>query len=643
MLKGTGAQAAAASGRRAETGRRAALSALLLACCTIALFSPAVGFQFVAFDDPAYISTNPHVAGGLTLASLRWAFVTTDGANWHPLTWISHLSDVTLFGFNPAGHHLTSILLHTASTTLLFFVLRDLTGTLLPSLFAAALFAAHPLRVESVVWISERKDVLSVFFGVLTLGLYTINARRPSWKLRGLTLLCYAAGLMSKPLLVTLPPALLLLDYWPLGRFTGENQRRAYVAAVKEKLPLLALSAIASVVTWIAQSSLGAISAAPLLARLVDVPSAAIAYVAKTLAPVNLSCFYPVHETPQPWWAIAGSCATLGSITLLVVHARAHRPHLLVGWLWFLGTLVPMLGFVRIGGHFIADRYTYLPHLGLFAALVWEGRAVVARVRSPRLAAVVGVTLLTVLALLTRKQTAVWKDGLTLFEHADAVTPDNWDIKSYLARMYLESGRNADAARTFEEIVRIKPDLAEAHGNLGLALIRIGRFAEAAAAEEQALRLQPDLPEAADILGYALAGLGRWEQAAEAYTLALALRPAHPAAHINLARALGRINRHREAVEHLLVALDLNPGLSAAHLNLGTEYLALGKHAEALAAARKALPLDPGLDINHFQLGMICAAAGDVACARREHELLLRANAGLAARLREEIEKPLGR
>jgi len=640
MVTGTGPQAGGASGRRVDTGSGASIAALLLACCTIALFAPALGFDFVAFDDPAYVSNNPHVAGGLSLAGLRWAFVATDGANWHPLTWISHLTDVTLFGLNPAGHHLTSILLHAASTTLLFFVLRDLTGSLLPSLFAAALFAAHPLRVESVVWISERKDVLSVFFGVLTLGLYTVNARRPSGKVRGLTLLCYAAGLMSKPLLVTLPPALLLLDYWPLGRFNGENRRRAFAAAIGEKLPLLALSVIASAVTWAAQSSLGAIAAAPLLARLADVPSAGMAYVAKTLAPIHLSCFYPVHATLPPWWAIAGSCATLGSITLLVIHGRARRPHLLVGWLWFLGTLVPMLGFIRIGGHFIADRYTYLPHLGLFAALAWEARDIVARIRAPRLAAVIGVTLLTVLALLTRNQTAVWKDGLTLFEHADAVTPDNWDIKSYLGRMYLESGRNPDAARVFEELARIKPDLAEAHGNLGLALIRIGRFAEAAAAEEQALRLQPDLPEAASILGYALAGLGRWEQAADAYSRALALRPDYPEARVNLARALGRVNRHDEAVEHLLVAIGLDPGLSAAHLSLGTEYLALGKHAEALAAARKALTLDPGRDLIHFQLGLICAAAGDAAGARREHELLLGVNAGLAARLREEIEKP---
>ncbi|MHB8893716.1 MAG: tetratricopeptide repeat protein [Candidatus Geothermincolia bacterium] len=640
MVTGAGSQAVEASGRRVGSGSKAALAGLLLACCTIALFAPAVGFEFVAFDDPAYVSENSHVARGLTLASLRWAFVATEAANWHPLTWISHLTDVTLFGLDPAGHHLTSILLHAASTTLLFFVLRGLTGSLLPSLFAAALFAAHPLRVESVVWVSERKDVLSVFFGVLTLGLYSVNARRPSGKLRGLTLLCYGAGLLSKPLLVTLPPALLLLDYWPLGRFNGRNPRRAFTAAVKEKLPLLALSVIASAATWVAQSSRGAISPTPLLTRLADVPAAGMAYLAKTLAPFNLSCFYPVHETPLPWWALAGSCATLGSITLLAIRGRSRRPHLLVGWLWFLGTLVPMLGFIRIGGHFIADRYTYLPHIGLFAALAWEGRDLAARSGARKPAAVAGVTLLTVLTLLTRAQTAVWKDGVTLFEHADAVTPDNWDIKSYLGRMYLESGRNADAARVFAELVRIRPGLAEAHGNLGLALVRIGRFAAAAAAEEQALRLQPDLPEAANVLGYALSGLGRWEQAAAAYTRALALRPDDPEAHLNLARALGLAKRHREAVEHLLAAIDLNPDLGAAHVNLGAEYLALGKHAEALAAARKAVALEPDREIAHFQLGLICAATGDADCARREHETLLGMNAKLAARLREKMASP---
>lgn len=622
------------------------LAALLLFCCTVALFAPAVRFEFVTFDDPGYVSENPSVAGGLTRASLRWVFVTTDNANWHPLTWISHLTDVSLFGLDPAGHHLTSILLHAASTALLFFVLRELTGALPASLFAAALFAVHPLRVESVVWISERKDVLSLFFGVLTIGFYTFDTRRPGGKVRLRTILCYTAGLMSKPVLVTLPAALLLLDYWPLGRFNGANRRQAFAAAIKTKLPLLALSAIAGAVTWAVQSAAGAIVAereAPLLARLADVPAAGLAYVSKTLVPINLSCFYPAHETPLPWWATVGSCAALAAITLLAIHGRTRRPHLLFGWLWFLGTLVPVIGFIRIGGHFIADRYTYLPHLGLFAAFAWEARNSVVSTRTWRLAATSGMTILTVLALLTWKQTAIWQDELTLFEHADAVTTDNWDVKSFLGTIYMESGRNADAARVYREIIRIRPDLAGAYGNLGLALLGLGRFAEAAAAQEQALRLQPEFPEAANNLGNALAGLGRWEEAAAAHLRALALRPDYPEAHNNLARALGKLNRHPEAISHLLAAIDLKPDFGAAHFNLGAEYLALGRHADALAETRRALALDPGLEIGHFQLGLIFAAAGDGAGARREHEILLAANAGLAARLLGEIEKLAGK
>jgi len=636
----------ASSRPRREDGKKAAFLALALAACTIALFAPATGFKFVSLDDPLYVSENPRVAGGLTPASLRWAFVATAAANWHPLTWVSHLTDVTLFGLDPSGHHLTSILLHAASTALLFLLLRELTGTLLPSLFAAALFAAHPLRVESVVWVAERKDVLGMLFGVLTLRSYARDVRRPGGRVGGLTVLCFAAGLMSKPVLVTLPLALLLLDYWPLGRFEGAHPRRAFAAAAGEKLPLLALSAIAGAITWSVQSSGGAVVAttrAPLLARFADVPAAGMAYVAKTLAPINLSCFYPAHETPLPWWEIAGAGATLGALTLLAIHGRARRPHLLAGWLWFLGTLAPTIGFIRIGGHFIADRYTYLPHLGLFAGLAWEARAIAARRGAQRAAALCAVATLAAFAFLTWNQTAVWKSDLTLFEHADAVTTDNWQVKSHLRRVYLQAGRPADAARVYQETIGIRPDQAGAHGNLGLALIRMGKFAEAAAAAEQALLLQPDSPEAANTLGNALAGLGRWEEAAAAHRRALALRPGYPEAHNSLARALGRLNRHREAAEHLQAAIRLDPGSSAAHLNLGAEYLALGMRAEALAATRGALALDPALDIAHLQLGSICAALGDRICARRELELLLGTNTGLAARLRREIDASPGR
>ncbi len=629
-----------------HSGRGAVLAALLLACGTIALFAPAVGFDFVAFDDPSYVSENPHVAGGLTPQSLRWAFVANVAANWHPLTWVSHLTDVTLFGLDPAGHHLTSILLHAASTALLFLVLRELTGALLPSLFAAALFAAHPLRVESVVWISERKDVLSVFFGVLTLGLYTINARRPSWKLRGLTLLCYAAGLMSKPLLVTLPAALVLLDYWPLARFNGNYPRRAFAAAVKEKLPLLALAVIASIVTWIAQSAGGAMlttAEAPLPARLADVPAAAISYIGKTLAPINLSCFYPAHETPWPWWALAGACVTLGTMTLLVIRGRARRPHLLVGWLWFLGTLVPVIGLIRVGDHFIADRYTYLPHLGLFAAIAWEARDIVVRTRAPRLAAVAGVTLLTVLALLTRKQTEVWKDGLTLFEHADAVTIDNWLVKSYLGTVYLNSGRNRDAEWVFGRRSgsgRNSPRRTATSGWPCCARVAspkpLARRSRPCVCS-RILRRRPTpsaTPWPASAAGSKLPPL----TPAPSRCAPTTLKPTSTSPARSDARTVTA-----KPSEHLLAAIGLNPGLSVAHLSLGTEYLALGRHAEALAAAREALSLDPGRAIIHFQLGLIYAAAGDVTGARREHELLLGMNTGLAARLRREIDKPPGR
>jgi tetratricopeptide (TPR) repeat protein len=622
------------------------LFGFLLAAGTFSLFLPATGFDFVTFDDPLYVSANPHLAGGLTLSNVRWAFTTSYASNWHPLTWISHLSDVTLFGLDPAGHHLTSILLHAGSVTLLFFILRGLTGALLPSLFAAALFAVHPLRVESVVWISERKDALSVFLGLLTLGMYTIHVRRRSRAAGAMVVLCYAAGLLSKPMLVTLPLALLLLDYWPLGRFNGSRPYRDFAAACVEKLPLLVLSVIASVITVAAQNSGGAVvstSEAPLLTRIANLAPAGLAYVSKTLAPINLSCFYPAPRIPLPWWTIAGSCAVLVALTVLAIRFRSRRPHLLTGWLWFLVTLVPVLGLVRVGDQFMADRYTYLPHVGLFAALAWEARGIAARTRALRLVVGTGAATLAVLALLTRAQTGVWRDGLTLFEHADAVTSDNRQVKYYLGSLYLRIGRPRDALRVYEEAVRIDPDYAEAHGNLGLALLALGRFSAAAGAEREALRLDPGLPEAANTLGNALAGLGRWDEAAIAHRRAISLRPDYPEAYNSLARALGRMNRTREAVESLEIAVRLRPDYSLAQLNLGSAYLALGRAADALAATRKAVDLDPELAEGHLQLGLICVQLGDRDCASREYELLQGINPGFAARIREEIKQSPGK
>lgn len=621
---------------------RAALLGFLLAVGTLALFAPAIGYDFIPFDDPLYVSDNPHLVGGLTPSNMRWAFTTSYAANWHPLSWLSHLSDVTLFGFDPAGHHLTSILLHAGSVTLLFFILRGLTGALLPSLFAATLFAVHPLRVESVVWISERKDVLSMFFGMLALGMYTIHVRRRGRVAGAMVVLCYAAGLLSKPMLVTLPPALLLLDYWPLGRFNGTRPYRAFAAALAEKLPLLLLSVIVSIITLAVQDAGGAVvstSEAPLLTRIFNLAPAVLAYVSKTLAPINLSCFYPVPRTPLPWWTIAGSCAVLVALTVLALRFRTRRPHLLTGWLWFLGTLVPVIGLVRVGDQFIADRYTYLPHIGLFAALAWEVRGITERTRAPRLVAVTEAATLAVFALLTCAQTGVWRDGLTLFEHADAVTMENRQVKQYLGSLYLRLGRPRDALRVYEEVVRIDPDLAEAHGNLGQALLALGRFADAAAAEQEALRLKPGLPEAANTLGNALAGLGRWEEAATAHRRAIVLRPDYPEAYNSLARALGRMNRPREAVASLEAAVRLSPGYSMAQLNLGSAYLALGRTVDALAATSRAVALDPGLAEGHLQLGLICVALGDGNCASLEHGLLQGINPGFAARLRKEIKK----
>lgn len=450
-----------------------------LALLTLATYLPVLAHGFIRFDDPLYVTRNPWVQAGLTWDGIARAFTTIVASNWHPLTLLSHMLDCELFGMDPMGHHLTSLLLHTASVVLLFEVLRRMTGSVWRSAAVAALFAIHPTHVESVAWIAERKDVLSGFFWMLTLLAWECYVRKPSWQRYAAVALALAAGLLSKPMVVTLPFVLLLLDVWPLNR----------KVRVKEKLPLFALAAASCVVTVIAQEgAIGMASRFPLRLRLANAVLSYVAYLGKTLFPSKLAVFYPM-PTEFPVWKVAGAALLLAALTVLALLARRYAT---VGWLWFLGTLVPVIGIVQVGGQAMADRYTYLPSIGLFLIAVWG---------FPRKA--VWISILLALAICARLQLRHWQDSESLFRHAAAVTEGNFIAHLNLAQIHANRGDRARALEHYRTTLEIRPGMWQAQASLGMTLRRWGRPDKALPHLRNAVRLRPHDPRLRRILAEA--------------------------------------------------------------------------------------------------------------------------------------------
>src|SRR5437660_12724311 len=506
--------------------------AVLLAVATLAVYAQVAGHGFVSYDDPDYVSGNPYVRAGLTRAGLSWALTTGHAGNWHPLTWLSHMLDCQLFGLRPGAHHLTNVLLHTANSLLLFVLLRGMSGALWPSAAVASFFALHPLHVESVAWVSERKDVLSTLFWMLTLLAYWRYTREPSLRRYLPVLVLLALGLMSKPMLVTLPLVMLLLDVWPLGRLPlaapeggdtpcversarrqevrpGSHPRarkarrsealpRARRATwppglrlVLEKVPLVALAAASSVFTFVVQLHGGAVApvdALPFQARVANALVSYAAYLGKMIYPAGLVIFYP--RVPLPAWQVAAAGLALVAGSLLVIRLAPRRPWLLVGWLWYVVTLLPVIGLVQVGDLAMADRYTYVPLIGPFIMLAWSAAEIVRRRPAWRstVAASAGV-LLAGCAVATGLQLRYWRSSMTLFEHAVEVIPDNYVAHLSLGNALAEQGRLDDAIAHYSAALRVKPDLATAHGNLGVILARQGTPEEAGAQYAAALPL----------------------------------------------------------------------------------------------------------------------------------------------------------
>ncbi len=594
--------------RSTTFGRPDLLILLGLAAMTFAIYAQVIGHQFITLDDDAYIKQNAMVNRGLTLAGVAWAFTTFDQGNWHPLTWIAHMIDRQLFGMNAGGHLLVNALIHVANTLLVFWFLFRTTHARWPSALVAALFALHPLHVESVAWAAERKDTLSTFFGLLSLIAYVRYAKAPSGGRYVWTVITLALGLLAKPMLVTWPFVMLLLDYWPLRRFDLTSRKDVATKLwplLREKLPLFALVVASAVITSLAQSHGGAVRTFqefPIALRLANALASYVKYLLLTFWPNDLAVYYPYTTAGTPAWQIICAAFLLIGITAFCFfQPRKLSGYLIVGWLWFLGALVPVIGIVQVGGQTMADRYFYIPSIGLFIVIAF-GLADIAKTRriAPSLSAAVASGILLGLAILTNAQIHRWSDSFTLFKHTLAVTPPNLMIENNLGSALSRSGLHDEAAAHFEKALQIMPAhydslLYDALLNMGISRFYQNRLPEAIEYCQSALRVRPDAPKAHDLLGMALAMQGHGEAALDEIRHAAELAPNDADIQKDLGVTLGRLGRIPESIDHFHEALRLNPYNASAHNNLGLSLLQSGKPGESIPEFEAALRLNPEL------------------------------------------------
>jgi len=555
----------------------------LLTAGIFAAYAPVLRFGFVNYDDPVYIANNSYVGGGITWSGIVWAFTHSFAGNWFPLTWISHMLDCQLFGLDAGGHHFTNLAIHATATLLLFAVLRRITQARWPSAFVAGLFALHPLHVESAAWIAERKDVLSAFFWMLTLWAYARYVARPTPSRYAWTFVVFALGLMAKPMTVTLPVVLIMLDHWPFAR--GWR--------LLEKLPMLVLSAVVSAVTYAAHAQAKAVvslDTIPLAMRGENTLVSYCVYIAKMFWPSGLAVLYPFSKTALAGPAVLAAIG-LAAVTAGAIWAGRQRPYLIVGWLWYLVTLVPVIGLIQAGQQARADRYMYIPMIGLSIMLAWGGAELLRGWPQTRVA--LGVAICAACAVATWFQADYWENGVKLFQRAVDVTADNYIARFNLANALRDSGDNAGAIRQLEAAVRIQPDSGLAHDELGQLLGKQGRIDEALAELRQA---EVSLPGDAALhhrIGILLGSAGHPEQAADELSQAIRLDPGNADAHRNLAVSLAMMDRLPEAVAEFRTAAGLKPDDATVRFNLALALIELGQKREAIEQLQEALKLNP--------------------------------------------------
>jgi tetratricopeptide (TPR) repeat protein len=647
--------------------------AAVLGLLTFALYTPVLRHGFVAYDDDQYVTANLEVQHGLTPENIRWAFTSEVDANWHPLTMLSHMLDCQLYGLRPWGHHLTSLLLHALNTVLVFLLLHRLTGFKWRSAMVAALFGWHPLHVESVAWVAERKDVLSTCFGLLTLLLYSAYAQgrktkdsgaaeagaSPAFYVSGrywLAWVCFALGLLSKPMLVTWPFVLLLLDYWPLQRFQPGRAWRLVV----EKLPFFALAAAASLMTFHVQQQTGAMKILENLTLASRCENAVISYgryLLKLIWPVDLAFFYPYPgHWPAGWVVLAG--ALLAGISIMVWLARRRYPFLPVGWFWFLGTLVPVIGLVQVGIQAMADRYTYIPSLGVFMLVVWGVAELARHWRQERLAGALAALVAVILCAATWHQIGFWQNSEILFHHSLKVTADNEVARNNLGTVLMDRG-DVDAAMTefkaalqdratcvealnnlgnafkqkgqtqaavdeYETAIRLQPGFADPHNNLGTILLAQGQTNAAFQEFQTAVRLRPDYVEARNSVAVLLVLAGRTNEAITQFQQILKLRPNYPDVRYNFGSLLARSGQTDLAIGQFQEALREKPDDPQVHFELGNALASQGQADEAIAQLQAAVLLKADWPEAHNNLGNALAKQGETEAAVREFQEALR-------------------
>ena len=572
-----------------------------LAVVTWVVFAQTLRYDFVNYDDPQYVYQNARISSGINFANVAWAFSHIHSENWHPLTTITHMLDCQLHGLNAGWHHFTNVLLHCLAVVLLFVALERMTGALWPSAFVSAVFAVHPLHVESVAWIAERKDVLSAFFFMLTLVAYLYYTRSPSVGRYLTVALAVVLGLMSKPMLVTLPFVLLLLDYWPLGRFKARrsNTRRRVLQLVLEKIPLIALSAVSSIVTFLAQrGAIGWTEQLPVSARISNALVAYVVYIRQMFWPAGLAVFYPHPESRLPVWEISLALIVLVGITAAAFVFRKQAPYFVTGWLWYLGMLVPVIGLVQVGWQGHADRYTYLPQIGLYIAVTWAVADLIRSWRFQRMA--LGVAALIVVSALSWRgwlQTSYWRDSETLFTHALAVTSNNDVALNNLGIIFLDKGQLDDAISKLEAAIDLRPENAPAHDNLAKALLKKGQVTEAMVHYRKFLELEPANVEARNTLGTALIQQGHVREALDQWQEALALQPENGNAASNLAWVFATcpedsIRDGTRAVELAEKAFRISGGkIPMIYRVLAAAYAESGRFADAVETAQRGAEL----------------------------------------------------
>jgi tetratricopeptide (TPR) repeat protein len=595
---------------------------VVLIAAIVIVYAPVRHYDFVQLDDPKYVSENLNVSHGLTFPGFLWAFTARHGSYWIPLTWLSYMVDVQIAGMNAGALHVTNVLLHIANSLLLFWLLWRMTGGLGRSAFVAALFAVHPLHVESVAWITERKDVLSTLFWLLALWAYVSYVRRPALGRYVMVLVWFALGLMAKPMLVTLPFAFLLLDVWPLGRVgfgtqaagrskgSSADQRKVWLYLVREKLPMIALAAAFSVVTFAAQGeALSGLDVFPFFLRVENALVSYVTYLGKTIWPVHLVVLYPFPKS-IPAWSAAGAAVVLAIASVLAALGAKRYPYVAVGWLWYLGTLVPVIGLVQAGLQSMADRFTYVPLIGIFIIVAWGAWDLLGRLPYRRIALPAAGVAVVACAVVARGQVRYWKDNVTLWTHETELTLnlDAFQAHLSLGTVLREQGRLDEAAEHFSEAMRIKPDSAALQHEMGLLLAKQGKFDEAIGPFQEAVRLKPDFPEAQRDLGLALSHQGRAGEATDHLSIAVHLKPDSSEWSYELGIALASQGKVDEAIASFQEAVRLKPDFAEAQGHLGSVLASRGKLDEAIAHISEAVRLKPDLADAQNNLGALLAS-----------------------------------